>query len=101
MTNEETAAGLESVTAYRVWEISADYDGKAPDTAALLVLATRELADEVCACLNEDPRAWGCLAFVDGCEGHKRFVVRQAVTELPGPVLRTREETDQFLADLR
>ncbi len=63
----------EPVLAIPCWGVYADYDANAPDTATLFLVATEELAQEVCALLNENPRAHGNLAFVDGCEYCKRF----------------------------
>lgn len=63
----------EPVLAIPCWGIFADYDAEAPDTKTLFLVATEELAKEVCAFLNEDPRKWNNLAFVDGWEWKKSF----------------------------
>lgn len=61
------------VAAFAGYQIYADYDGNAPDTAGMLFCSTEELAREVCEILNENPRKWGNLAYVEGCEHAKRF----------------------------
>lgn len=61
------------VLATPCWAVFVDYDGNAPDTADQIFCATEALADEVCAKLNETPRKWANLAFVDGCEDCKSF----------------------------
>lgn len=71
MTTEHKIA--DPVLAIPCWAIYADYDANAPDSATLLVVATEELAKEVCRFLNEDPRRWQSLAFCDGWEWCKRF----------------------------
>lgn len=63
----------EAVLAIPCWGIYADYDANAPDTATCFLVATEELAKEVCALLNESPRSYGNLAFVDGWEHCKSF----------------------------
>lgn len=63
----------EPVLAIPCWGIFADYDANAPDTRILFLVSTEELAKEVCAFLNENPRKWGNLACVDGWEHCKRF----------------------------
>lgn len=77
---------LERVEAWRAWEIYADYDANAPDTVGFAMVATRELADDVCAWLNEDPEAHSWLAFVDGFEHAKSFKHRPALADDPGTV---------------
>lgn len=66
------------VLAIPCWGIFADYDGNAPDTAVFFHVATEELAREVCAVLNEDPRSWVALGFVEGCEYAKSYECRGA-----------------------
>ena len=72
------------VQAFRGVAIFADYDGEAPDTEDLILCASVEVADEVCAILNKNPRYWNNLAFVDGSEWCKsfktRFVTRETVS---------------------
>ena len=95
----------EPVRAYRVWAIYADYDAMAPNTEDLILVSTKELAEAVCAILNEDPRAWGSLAFVDGFEHCKSFrayetlaegsdEVRRSVAEVFGEIGEEEEEED-------
>jgi hypothetical protein len=69
------------VTAYQGYEIYADYDANAPDTKALLRCDTEELAQEVCDKLNETPRKWGNMAFVEGYEWSKSFSYRVSYSE--------------------
>lgn len=66
----------EPVLAIPCWGIFADYDANAPNTEVLFLVATEELAKEVCAVLNESPRSWSALAFVDGWEHCKSFAYR-------------------------
>lgn len=79
----------ERVTAYRAWGIYADYDANAPDTRDLILVSTEALARDVCDALNEDPRRWGNLAFVDGWEFCKSFQHRLALVEDPSCVRRS------------
>lgn len=74
---------MEQVLAYRAWAIYASYDAEAPDTADLMILDTKELADRVCAELNKEPRRYNNLAYVEGCEGCKRFKVAPTLIEKP------------------
>ena len=67
------------VTAYQGWAIYADYDAEAPDTADKIWVSTEELAKEVCEKLNENPRKYTQLAFVDGWEWKKSFQYREVV----------------------
>jgi len=69
------------VLAYPCFGIYADYDANAPDTETYFVVATKELAEEVCAKLNENPRKWGNLGFVDGWEHAKSFSSRPELRE--------------------
>lgn len=83
----------EPVLAVPCWGIFADYDGNAPDTKVLFLVATEELAKEVCALLNENPRAYGNLAFVDGWEFCKRFGYHGAwcATNMTGEIFTSLE----------
>lgn len=74
---------MRKIEAYEAFAIHADYDGNAPDTCALVLFESRKLADEVCAELNKDPRAWGRLAFVDGFEHCKTFRVTEHLVRDP------------------
>jgi hypothetical protein len=67
------------VTAYQGYEIYADYDANAPDTKGLLLCDTEELAIAVCEKLNETPRKWGNMAFVEGYEWSKSFQHRPVI----------------------
>jgi len=69
--------------------IYADYDGNAPDTASLLFCSTEELAKAVCTILNETPRRWGNLAFVDGSEWSKSFSYSKVFVPLDQKVPRS------------
>ena len=65
------------VTAFVGYAIYADYDANAPDTQDLILCDTEELAIRVCDHLNEEPRKWGNLAFVDGWEHTKSFALHK------------------------
>jgi hypothetical protein len=80
---DEDLGAPDQVTLYRGYAVYADYDANAPDTEDLLFCATVELAQAVCEVLNEDPRRWGNLAFVDGYEWSKSFGYRAAYAENP------------------
>lgn len=82
---------MRQVTAYEAFGIFGDYDGNAPDTSTICYVASEELAKEVCAKLNEDPRKH-TIVFVDGWEWSKRFCYR---TEL----IRDPNEAHTTLAD--
>ena len=62
---------MKQVTAYVAFGIFGDYDSNAPDTSTVCLVATEELAKEVCETLNEDPREHA-VVFVDGWEHAKR-----------------------------
>jgi hypothetical protein len=72
----------EMVTAYRCFAIYADYDGGAPDTADVCLVATEEVAKKACEELNKDPRAY-TVCFVDGHESMKKWRYRRALTTNP------------------
>jgi hypothetical protein len=61
---------LKQVPAYEVYEVYADFDGYAPDSAAVAVVPTEAHARAVCAALNKDPRSW-TVAAIDGWEHAK------------------------------
>ena len=66
---------MRQVTAYEAFAIYGDYDSNAPDTSTICLVASEDLAKEVCSKLNEDPRKY-CVVFVDGWEHAKRFRFR-------------------------
>lgn len=72
MTVHKIADPVPGIPCFGVY---ADYDANAPDTATHILVATEELAKEVCAFLNKDARAWN-QAFVDGCESCKSWQYR-------------------------
>lgn len=82
------------VPAYPCYGIFADYDANAPCTEVHFLVATEELAQEVRTLLNEDPRAYNNLAFVDGWEFCKTFRYRESLTT-------NREEIFTNLEDLQ
>lgn len=82
---------LEPVPAVPCYGIYADYDANAPDTEDLLTVSTEELAKAVCEVLNEDPRKWGNMAFVDGFEWAKSFSYHKTFVE-PGHEVSTSVE---------
>lgn len=69
------------VTAFLGYAIYATYDGEAPDTADLILLDSEEEANKVKDVLNENPRKWGNLAYVEGFECCKTFCVRQTLRQ--------------------
>jgi hypothetical protein len=79
---------MQKTTAYRAYAIYADYDGNAPDSGDVVLVETKALAIEVCAKLNEDPRAY-VICCVDGWEHSKRWEQRPVVTEHAGVILTT------------
>ena len=78
---------MRQVTAYEAIAIFGDYDGMAPDTQDLAIVATQEVADQVCALLNGLDHAdgedtvtldgtefvLGNLPCVDGHQSNLRF----------------------------
>jgi hypothetical protein len=67
---------MERVQAFAGFAIFASFDGYAPDTEDLILIAEEKVADKVAEFLNEEPGRWGCLAAVDGYEWKKSFEVR-------------------------
>lgn len=60
---------------YVAFAIFADYDGNAPDSTNVVLLATQELAEQV---LQEITEKHNSLCYVDGYEWSKRWRVRPA-----------------------
>lgn len=57
------------------FEIYADYDANAPDTAGVILVSAQALAERLCEELNEDPQA--CVkCVVDGWEHAKSWAWR-------------------------
>ena len=81
---------MRQITAYEAFGIFGDYDSNAPDTHTVCLVASEDLARQVCAKLNENPRDY-CVVFVDGWEHSKRFAFRRELTDNPGEVLATLE----------
>jgi hypothetical protein len=71
---------MKKVTAFQGYGIFASYDAEAPDTADQIFVATEELAQQVCAELNCDPRAHNGLAYVEGCEHCEQARCRSEAT---------------------
>jgi len=69
------AEGPKQVTAWQGYGIYADY----PDSEDRLFVATEELAQQVCAKLNENPRAHGDLAYCEGWEWCKSFQYHEVI----------------------
>jgi hypothetical protein len=89
---------MRQVTAYEAFGIFGDYDGNAPDTESVCLVATEDLAKEVCAKLNEDPREYAIVC-VDGWEHSKRFRYRTELTETTEDVRTTLEEAMREITD--
>jgi hypothetical protein len=91
---------LDAVTAIPCWGIYADYNANAPDTQTFFNVATEELAEEVCAFLNEDARRWN-MAFVDGCESCKSWqkVETLEFVKNSGTILRSLDAVKAYLRD--
>lgn len=68
----------EQVTCHRCYGVYADYDANAPDSEVFVLVATKELGDEVCKILNE--KDYG-LAFCDGWEWCKSYQTTDEVAE--------------------
>ena len=67
------------VTAFLGYAIYASYDGEAPDTKDLILLADKDEAEKLAKILNENPRKWGSLAYVEGFEHYKLFETREVL----------------------
>jgi hypothetical protein len=89
----------EPILAYPCWAIYGDYDAEAPDTADLIWCATEELAKEVCALLNKDPRAHNDLCYVDGWEFKKSFRYHSVLLLSKSKIATTIEELEEFLIE--
>lgn len=76
--------------AYPCFGIYADYDCNAPDTQTFFKVATQELAEQVLAVLNKNPRNVA-LAYVDGFEYCKRWRHRSEWAENPEEVFTSLE----------
>lgn len=82
---------VKEVIAYEAFGIFGDYDGNAPDTHTICLVSSEELAKEVCAKLNENPRKHN-IVFVEGWEFSKRFGYRRELTDNPFSVFNTTQE---------
>lgn len=67
---------MKQTLCYEVYAIYADYDAFAPTTCDLLFCETEEVAKDVVDVLNKNPRGHNDLAYVEGCEGWKKFAYR-------------------------
>jgi hypothetical protein len=81
---------LKQITAYEAYGIFGNYDGNAPDTSTICLVATEQIAKEVCAVLNENPEDH-VIVFVDGWEHSKSFAYRRELTDHPNGVCDTTE----------
>lgn len=79
------------VQAYPCFGVYADYDANAPDTKTFFLVATKELAEEVCEVLNDEPRKWSTLAYVEGWEHTKSFHFRPEFTQDPSTIFTSLE----------
>ena len=70
---------MQQVTAFAGFAIYVSFDGMAPDSEDLLLVSRRDVAEQVVVFLNKDPKAWGCLAAIDGFEDFKSFCVKEAL----------------------
>ena len=73
---EEKKYDLVPASAFLAWAVYADYDGNAPDTENVVLLASYELAKQV---LEEIASKHNNLCYVDGSEWAKRWRVRMAL----------------------
>ena len=73
---EEKKYDLVPASAFLAWAVYADYDGNAPDTENVVLLASYELAKQV---LAEIASKHNNLCYVDGSEWAKRWRVRMAL----------------------
>lgn len=87
---------LKQVVAYETYGIFGDYDGNAPDTDTICLVATEELAKEVCAKLNENPRDYH-VVYVDGWEHNKRFSYRRELTDKTNVAHSIKEAFEHFV----
>ena len=87
---------MEEVTAYRAFGIFGDYDGNAPDTHTICHVASEEVAEQLCAMLNEDPQAY-VVVYVEGYEYAKSFRCRPELVERKDGVHNTLQDAlDEF-----
>jgi len=78
--------------AVRCCAIYADYDGNAPDTADLLLVADEKLAKQVIEELNKAPGEYGNLAYNQGHEWCKRFDHHEVLVEPGTSICETFDE---------
>jgi len=88
---------MEKVEAYKAFGIFGDYDGNAPDTSTVCLVATEDLAKEVCAKLNMAPESYNIIC-TDGFEWSKRFAYREELTENPNVVCKTFDDAMSEIA---
>ena len=82
---------LKEVVAYEAFGIYADYDGNAPDTTDLIIVADEEVAKGLVADFNRNPRAIH-IAYVDGCETSKSYAYRRIAVFSTSGVSFTRSD---------
>lgn len=70
---------MNKVEAFAGFAIYASFDGYAPDSEDLLLVADQEVAGLVADFLNKNPEDYGFLAAVEGYEWTKLFCVRPAL----------------------
>lgn len=71
------------VQAVEAYEVYADYDANAPDTAGVFTVDDGEIAKGLCDFLNQDPRKY-IFVHVEGFEWAKQFKYRQVLVPLEG-----------------
>lgn len=92
---------MKKVEAYECYGIYADYNGDAPDTSSVCLVATKEVADALCNKLNENPRRY-TICIVEGFEYAKSWCYREELTTNPSSVFKSVEEalnSEEFQPD--
>lgn len=90
---------MKKVTAYEVFGVFGNYDGDAPSTSNLCLVATEQIAKDVCAILNDNPTQFDL--FYEGWDKCKRkgglwklrFEYRRELTTNPSQACATLDET--------
>jgi hypothetical protein len=70
----------EQVTCHRCYGVYADYDANAPDSEVFVLVATKELGNEVCKILNEEDYG---LSFCEGFLLRRRWFCGLATIPRP------------------
>jgi hypothetical protein len=87
---------MEKVTAYKGYAIYANYDAEAPNTEDLILISSKELAQEVLKLLNANPRKYSNLAFINGFEYAKTFQSYEVLREDESDFLHSMEAVIEF-----